>query len=570
MFFFHPGSARAAVDDHLCGPYYVRQGVLKSALNLNQLFNRNDRMLICGSDLPGWSEIPRSQAIYHIKTILNAAGYFNPEIQEEENKVLVIPKDRSFIEKVIFLNAPGDFEDRIFHGIKKQPLTPDALENAKNWSLSRLRSMGYPCPEVTVRAAYESETLVVDIRSGPKQKLTRVIRPETEELKTKIFSRYDAFDTQEWFNADMLALTSRRLIEQEVAQFATFEDQCTDDGAIATQKLVLGKPKTLLFAVGASTEEFPIFKSEWKNNRLDSYGSTATLELFTSSRRQALTARSQLYWFRNTPELYLTPSVGVTHRTEPTFKTLAQEFRFGLGHQNDDSRHHYSFNYTPVYTVEKTIEGEGPAHLQYLSFETTLQLMSHYYEFYRMAPQEGYQFGILWRAQREGAGSTFTADMLGINGTYLMNLGNYDPPLTVLGLRFGHTSVLTPNLDGLPPSFRLFLGGADDVRGFSRKSINNANRGYLTTSHLGFEARFLEVLPFKLQPLILADVAKVGEEAWTWNSDTYFSPGAGVRWQSPFGAIRGTIARGIVYNEDLSRPQPNKEWNLYFSYGREF
>lgn len=569
LIFFH-SYALGKIQEHLCGPYYILNDLFSTALKINQLFNKNDLMLVCGADVPGWRNIPKSQALYHINTILKSSGYYSPKITEDEGKVIIDPGERRFIKKVIFKNQPQGFSDRVFRGIEGKPMTSESLENTKKWALSRLRSIGYPCPEVSVQASFERETLEMSLNPGPKLRLVLVNRPEVEELRADVFKRYDAFSLNEDFNADLLTLSSRRLTDQEITQFSHFEDQCTPDGAVANQQVILGKPKTFIFSFGASTEELPIFKVDWKNTRLDPYGSTLTSSLHLSPRLQALSAGSQLYVFHNNPYVYVGPGVSVKRTSEPTFKALTQDFKFNIGHHHDDSSHRYSFRYTPLYTVEKTLEGEGPDHLQYFSFETAFSIMSHYYEFFRSAPQEGYVFSAIWRAQRDGIGSELSADLIQLEGSYLMNFGKLDPPLYVLGVRYGHSTLLTSDIDLTPFTYRLYLGGADDVRGFSRKSINNDNRGYLTTSYVGLEARFLETLPLKLQPLIIFDAAKVGNLPWTWEQSTYLSPGVGLRWQSPIGAFRSTLAKGSIANKELSQPQPKEEWNFYVSYGSEF
>lgn len=550
----------------ICGPFYI----LEKQLFFTQFFSKNDKLLICGSEAPGWGSIPENQALFHIKSILEAKGYFSPQIKKEKDRILIDPGEVSRIKNIRFQSDPPDFQDKIFRGVKDKPMTPEALENIKDWTYSRLRAMGYPCPQVAIQAGYEDESILVKINPGQRLHLMEVIRPVDLDLKPQVFERHEAFDVGDWFNGDLLSLTSRRLVENDIVQFSHFEDYCLPRGAVAKEVALLGKPRTLIFAIGASTEELPIFKTEWKNSRLDEYGSSVLVTLYTSPRLQSLKTSSELYWIPSLPPFYILPSAEIRRESEPTYKAILQEFQLGVGHKNDDSRHRYAFSYLPTYTIENTLEGEGPGRIQYFSFETGFQMTSHYFEFFRMTPQEGYQLAASWKAQRQGLGSEFSADLLKISGTHLWNLGRLDPPLTVVGVRFGHSVVTTAQIDEIPASFRLFLGGAEDVRGFSRKSINNLNLGYQTTSFLGLEGRFLEVLPYKLQPFIFSDFAKVGDQAWEWNKDTYLSPGLGVRWQSPIGALRGTVARGYILNQDNTKSQPNQELNFYLSYGREF
>ncbi|NCN26026.1 BamA/TamA family outer membrane protein [bacterium] len=567
LFFLHDSWASIIGDRKICGSFFLRtEGLFDLGL-----FSSNDLLLICGDpSVSGWENVPKNQSIYQIKTILRSKGHFKAEIIEEEDKTIVRPGEKSFIRKVIFRNDPPGFKDIVFRGYENQAITPAALEKAKEWTRSRLRALGYACPKVHVKADPIKEELYVEISAGRKLKLVAVQRPRADELKPSAFERKDAFKVGQTFNGDLLALTSRRLTESDVAQFAYFDEECDPEGVRVDQKVTLAPPRTFLISFGASTEELPIFQAEWKNSRLDDLGTNLSFKLYASPRKQSIKAQSQLYWFESFPEFFLLPSAEVRRESEPTYEILSQHFQWGLGHTNDDSRHRYAFGYTPSYTIEKTLDGEGPDNIQFFSFKTQAQMTSHYFEFYKATPQEGYELSIGWEAQREGVGSPLSLDLFNFSGTYLMNLGKWDPPLTVLGFRFSHDVALSSDLNEIPTSYRLFLGGAENIRGFSRKSINNDNQGYLTTSYLGVEARFLEVLPYKVQPFVFMDAGKVSQASWTFGESTYTSPGVGVRWQSPLGALRGTVAKGRILNKEVDAPQPKEEWNFYLSYGQEF
>src|SRR5690606_4565119 len=109
------------IQEHLCGPYYILNDLLSTAFKINQLFNKNDLMLICGADVPGWETVPKTQAIYHIRTILKSSGYYSPLFSEKEDKLIIDPGERRYIKKVIFKNQPQGFADRIFRGIEEKP-----------------------------------------------------------------------------------------------------------------------------------------------------------------------------------------------------------------------------------------------------------------------------------------------------------------------------------------------------------------------------------------------------------------------------------------------------------------
>ena len=567
LLFLQPSFGEILSSKKICGPYELTEAQLPGG----SLFSKNDLLLICGDEsAPGWSEIPRNQALYQIQTVLKSQGYFQSKIEDQGERVLVTPGPRSTVKKVEFKNAPPNFKDVIFRGYKGQAITPTTLSNTKDWTTSRLRSIGYPCPSVSVSANAKEESLTLNLKPGPKLRIIEVDRPKDSPYDDSAWQRYDAFKVHQYFNADLLTLTSRRLLENDMAQFAFFKDLCKLDGAHVFQNVSLAPPRSLLFSFGASTEEAPIAEVEWKHSRLDAAGSNVSANLYGSPRRQSLKMQSELYWFHFWKELYFFPGVEIRRENEPNYKTLSQHFQWGLGHRNDDSRHRYSFRYTPMYTVEKTLEGAGPTNIQYFSFRTSLTLTSHYFEYFKTTPQQGYQLNVDWSAQREGIESPLSLDQFNFSGTWLSNYGKWDPPLAVLGVRFRHSVNVTSSESEVPFTYRLYLGGKDDIRGFSRNSINNLDQGYRTVSYLGLESRFLEVLPYKIQPYLFYDFAKVGVQHWSWDQSIYASPGFGLRWQSPIGSFRGSLSRGMISQKDEQVSQPKEQWNFILTYGQEF
>lgn len=106
------------------------------------------------------------------------------------------------------------------------------------------------------------------------------------------------------------------------------------------------------------------------------------------------------------------------------------------------------------------------------------------------------------------------------------------------------------------------------MRGFARKQLPSSGDGYLTVLYEGLELRIVEVLPWGLQPLVFLDGAMAGARAGTLDPAVFYSPGVGIRWASPFGAVRGTLGRGFVLQADSGSVAPG--YQFFFSFGREF
>ena len=171
--------------------------------------------------------------------------------------------------------------------------------------------------------------------------------------------------------------------------------------------------------------------------------------------------------------------------------------------------------------------------------------------------------------------SRITAHLLSLQGEHIWNLGGYSPPALVLATRYLAQTTLVKNsllaAGEIPLGMRIFMGGDSDLRGAELNKIPADSAGLLTTVYDGIELRLGDVLPHGLQPLIFLDAAMAGRSSAHLDANVYFSPGFGLRWLSPGGSIRITLARGMVWRRDpaaevLMTPQ----WRLFLSLGKEF
>jgi outer membrane translocation and assembly module TamA len=85
----------------------------------------------------------------------------------------------------------------------------------------------------------------------------------------------------------------------------------------------------------------------------------------------------------------------------------------------------------------------------------------------------------------------------------------------------------------------------------------------MTAFYLDPELRFTDLPLFGLQPFVFFDLGETGATPASFDSPLLYSPGLGLRYKSPFGVFRTTLARGFP----LDTPGG---WNFYFSFGEEF
>ena len=551
---------------NICGNVYINS-------NEKFKFSKNDEVFICGDDASQvWKNIPLNQKKYHISAVLQKSGYYAPTYswEETDQRLIIHPGELTEVERVVFNNAPKPFTESVRRKPYEGRLTADKLKELQSWTTSHLQAVGYACPEVSARANSTTGEIFIDMEPGRRMNIMEVERPN--DPYNGIYRRFDAFEVGALFNQDLLNLTAQRIVLADLAQYSHFEVECKEDGAYLKQRAALGKPRLLTFSIGSSTEEAVITKLQWKHARLGEQASTLKAEVSYTPRKQQFITNAQFYLFPDWVYTFFLPEVSVTRESEKSYETVQRKFGALLGHTEDNHEFRYYLKGGPYYNHLSTLAGVGPRRSQYISWEGNARIVSHYYEYYQASPREGYYLDLGYISQRKGIGSDLNADQLALTGSQLFNFKLYDPPLHVLGVRFSlrTTIVEEKQFELLPQDYRLTLGGDDNIRGFGRKAINNNGAGYITTAYLGLEWRFLQVLPYKIQPFVLLDAAQVGDETFALQSTLLWSPGLGLRWQSPIGAFRVTAARGRIEDAKGATRDLKADWVYFLSYGNEF
>src|SRR4029079_10634802 len=97
----------------------------------------------------------------------------------------------------------------------------------------------------------------------------------------------------------------------------------------------------------------------------------------------------------------------------------------------------------------------------------------------------------------------------------------------------------------LPANVLQYLGGSTDLRGYGLQELSGRSGiGGLTSGFISFETRLAHTLPLGFEPFIFLDMGAIGKHSMSFSSPIYKSPGAGLRWASPFGTLAATLARG--------------------------
>ncbi len=526
--------------------------------------------LICGSEkVKEWQKISDAQSLYHLKIFLSEKGYFKVLTQAAGSKTLVLIHEKTQVTSWELLGS-DELPASKFKRILGQTLTPQLLDNITDRITLAFQNRGYGCPIVRTTANSDSGTVVTRVQTGKRMRVQSIEREPVEGIETEVLSRYEAFHLGDWFQKDFLRLTEMRIMNDNILQDSHFEVKCREDGVHLKQKSVAGPPRLFLFGVGLNTEKGPFAKVSWKHSRLGKNASRMGASISGSLNEQRLDLFSDYYFNGKLTRLLLRPSVLVSHETEKNYERYVGELRLTPVTTWDNSWLGAQFSFGPTLNFEKTVVGIGPKDTKFMASFFGLILQSHSFELNESAPRSGFQVNLNALTAIQSVFSRVSASKFTLKFTHLWNVMDWDPHIVVLGLRGAVASTFTNeeirSSDVLPSSFRHFLGGSKDLRGFGRLELP-APEGALSSVYLSGEARLANTLPWNLQPFTFVDAGMTGPKSTELDNKIYWSPGLGMRWESPIGSFRGTVARRIISPETVV---PDSRWNFYFSYGEEF
>lgn len=568
LFLITSGIAQLCYADDfvICDQIVIKDGRME--------LNGNEKVLVCGSESgpKGWKDIPFTQIELHLKYILQNSGYLNPRFERESQRLLVWRGPLTKIKSFQILGADEVLDRSKKRKVIDTPMTPGKLNEIESWANQKIRSRGYPCPDIQLEARGWNGEVVLQTNLGTRRNFGKYTTEGLDGLNSDILKRYQPFDPDDVYDIRKTQIMTERILNDALFQSAFFETHCASDDFHLQLKTLVGPPKILRFGFGASTEELPFLDLSYRDARLDDQASSVTTSVHASPILQSLSADSEFYWFRGWHRTYLAPRLNLRREIESAYQTDSTRTGFDVGVKWDDWNTRFLARGGPSLNTVKTIRGIGPT-LTYPTIEGSLILMSHAYEASLRDQYEGWNSSFSVRAQKKGIGSELDVSRLDLNSKFLWNLGNnYFPPLLVLGTRLQGITVVTgeeKSLDLIPIDDRIFVGGDQNLRGFGRKSINNSGFGYLSFLYVGFELRLIEELPYHVEPFILWDIGKTGTKGNSLDSAVLSSEGLGARWRSPFGTFRGSYARGRVFQKPENFG--DSEQRVFFlSFGQEF
>lgn len=551
-------------------------------------FSDTEKRLICGSEGEGpWSRIPMNQAIFNVTNFLQDTGYFRPTFSREGDVLVIHTGEPTKVTGLLVNDGPRDVDFTRLRKIIGQRLQPKLLDDVQTRVERFLQTKGYACPKLKLNANPETGVITVDVTAGKKLPVLGVAYEPVDGFETDMLKRYRAFQIGELYNPDYLQVTANRILDDNILQSTHFTTKCENDGVQLSERSVAGPPRIVSIGIGLDTEQIVIGRVAWKNSRLGSYGSQVQVSASGSALLQQLELIGQWYYSDFLSRHYLRPSIQLRHDNFIPIEDLVASIGLAPALSADSQNTSVTMYAGPTVLITKVLRGAG-AELgvqKQLTLSGQMRVADHYYEYYRTAPRTGFQVTLDGLLAQQNVLSNVTAYRFDLHAEKLWNVGHFEPPLLVFGVRAGYGTTLTPEAIGsgkLTPAYRHFLGGSTDMRGFGRQELSNnvevtdakgtrlEQQGMLTHAFLSGELRLVETLPFGIQPFLFLDGGALGLEPLKLNEPFFLSPGLGVRLQTQIGVIRSTISHGYYAGNRDYRLQFSEHPQFYFSFGEEF
>ncbi len=535
--------------------------------------------LVCGdTQVQDWKSIPRTQAFFHLGTFLQSRGFYAPVADRSPGKVFRIsigtPTEITAIRLLKMPEGLRAWSEDAFQG---ERLTPETLDRIELRVRERLGRIGFACLELETQANAQTGLVTIRLGSGKPQILLSVKEQSIPELQPETLRRFDAFVIGSRYNRDSMQLTSNRIIADGIVRNTFFDASCADEGVTAHQNVIGGHPREISLGFGLNTDRGLYARAGWRQTRLDSRGSSLVAEIAASikggyfhSERLSLESK----WFFLTPpsRFYLWPHLSVERRSDNRLDLWGAEVGLSPATSWDTENGGGVVSLGPQFKWEQKVRGEGRDEAYYLSLLGEFQMRSHDFELRRSDPRSGFEWINQVILSRKGLLADYSANTLRSRFTYLHGFGGTRRSEIILGFRTELDSTFLAAGEGgfssLPPGLRHYLGGSANLRGFSFQELPGS-AGALTTYFLGAEARAIGWLPFDLELLAFADIGTASTQAFDFSSTWFASPGAGLRWLSPIGSLRLSLAHGLVLGAGGAK-DPRAHWQFHLTLGEEF
>lgn len=563
---------------NVCGGLFITN---QKSLALSTM----ERRLLCGDESGGqigtpWSQIPPNQEAYFMKGFLQTRGYHHPEFVQDIDRLYVKTGPISTLKTLRLLGGPPGWippERRLVIG---QPLTPALLNDTQTWALGLVKDEGYACAEDSVQADPDKGEVAVFFRLNDRKRIRLLEQTGDMGVNQNALNRYNAFVLDDWYKDRMVALTRRRTLDDGFLQTLVMTTKCgPGDEVTVVRDVSLGPPRTVRLGAGFSTDLGPLLQGVVRQSRIGESASSAQADLKLSrlndqQNLQTLDANFRWYYLKGESRYSLNPTLQLKHEATEAHDLRSAQTELLHGWTFDTTEGRYDLRAGPGFIAE-TQTRSGPAdHVINAAFvELGGRWTDHDFEWFNTSPRTGEYIDVTGLFAIQKLGSNFTGQNLRVTGEKLWTIGDFDPPLFILGTRFGFSTIFTGDntVATFPNRFLTFLGGDADLRGYNYQSLPRSKEGALTGANASVEGRLHDVLFKVIDVFGFLDVGVLGSKGNAqFDQPIFWSPGFGFRWESPFGVLRTYLARRFATDQDPAALPYDKAFRVGVTFGEEF
>jgi hypothetical protein len=288
---------------------------------------------------------------------------------------------------------------------------------------------------------------------------------------------------------------------------------------------------------------------------------------------QSLRGNYNWYYLKGENRYSLRPQLELKHDANVQYDLKSTTLSLLHGWTFDTTGGHYDLRAGPGFISEDQERSKTDHVIRAGYIEVGGRWTDHDFEWFNTSPRTGEYIDVTGLFAIQRLGSNFTAQKIQVQGEKLWTIGRYDPPLFVLGTRFNFATVLSPNDDAkvLPTRFLTYLGGDADLRGFTYASLPRSGVGALSAADVSVEGRLHRVLFRIIDVFLFVDTGVLGSQANArFDKPIFWSPGFGLRWESPVGVLRTYVARRFTTDEDPAEEPYDRAFRVGVTFGEEF
>ena len=456
-----------------------------------------------------------------------------------------------------------------------------------------LQNLGYAHTSVDIKAKVDSvfnaAEVSISLNPGPRSYLENIKVEGNETISKKYIIRYSGLRKGDRFELDELESAQRLLVNHHLIRFTTINIPTQDVDSTLNLNLRVRERslRSITATTGYSLEEKLRGSLSWTHRNVAGLGHEYSVNMRASFLEQRFGMDYIFpYVFNSKSKVILTPFA--EHLLESNYELV----RYGITN-SFVYQHNPNITSSAAYQLTRNYEVSTAANPEALDdtleYNISAIQLNGIYGQQSLRNQEGWVVQPFVEISGFATSATFNFQKMSLD---VRRYAKVTDKLTLAGRVQGST-IFASSQDSLPRNIRIYSGGTNSVRGWSRNMLGPKQ------AQLDQQGRFSRFNPVggralfafnseirrnieSLIPGITLATFLDGGQVWhevssIGNRPLQFGVGGGIRYQSPIGPVRLDLAyklnptqkdlnkyRGNDYGNQLAR------WGIHISIGQAF